>query len=212
MSADLTILCVTRVGRHTRPFIEQIADDARRTGAGLVLAVDAPVPPWMRDVGARVCRLASDGYLESALDDAVALCPEGYILRLDDDEILSGEALDWVGNGGYRAHDHWAFRRANLWPDAGRRIANEPLWPDLQTRLSTKAKSGGRQAIHAGSPFGTGEIAPGLIEHHKFLVRPRPEREALIERYDAVRAGAGAGFAAFSVPELFAGQLETTSL
>ena len=70
-----------------------------------------------------------------------------------------------------------------------------------------KAKAGGRNRVHAGSPFGTGRRAPCAIEHHKFLVRPRDEREALLGRYEQIQPGAGKGFAMFSVPELYADDL-----
>src|SRR5690606_10758983 len=91
-------------------------------------------------------------------------------------------------------------------------IVNPPLWPDLQTRLSVKAKSGGRTRVHAGSPFGTGTVAPCVLEHHKFLVRPRGEREALVERYERIERGAGLGYSMFSVPEPYEDQLRTAPL
>jgi hypothetical protein len=81
------------------------------------------------------------------------------------------------------------------------------LWPDAQTRLSIRAKAGGRDVIHSGSPHGGGEMAPVLIEHHVFLVRSREEREAKVARYDAIAQGAGTSFLPFIVPErAYAGQ------
>lgn len=209
----LTFLCVTSNGQHARPFIERMAADAETLGAAFVLALDGQLTlPWMRNLRAEVHEVSSGGYLESVLDTAVALCPDGYILRLDDDERLSADALAWLSQAGYRMADHWAFRRANLWPDEQHRIANEPLWPDLQTRLSTKAKSGGRSTVHVGSPYGTGTIAPGFIEHHKFLVRPRDERERLVDHYEQIQPGAGRAFSMFSLPEKYADDLVCEAL
>lgn len=179
--SDLTILCVTQY--------EESTFDLRHAMARAALGL-----------GARLLRFGGRdaGCIENVLDAAVAQCREGYVLRLDDDEAMSPEMLAWLASGAYREHDHWAFPRMNLWPDTGHFIASHSLWPDYQTRLSVKAKSGGRSSIHDGSPFGTGELAPVPIEHHKFLVRSEAERREILARYEALGAH---GYAQFSVPE-----------
>jgi hypothetical protein len=193
---DLTILCVTQGHDYARPFILEMERLASDVFAELVLVTDGH-------------EVQSDGYLESVLDDALKLCLTDYVLRLDDDEQATPEMRDWLAAGAYRGHDHWAFPRLNLWPDAAHHITNPPLYPDLQTRLSTKEKSGGRHDVHAGSPHGTGHIAPVAIEHHKFLCRPMEDRLALLERYEAILPGAGKQYAMFSVPELYRDDLAT---
>lgn len=205
--ADLTLLCVSKLGDHARPFIEHFDEAAQELDATFVLAVDrAGAPGWTLDLHTdQFLWVRSDGYIESVLDDVIAECPDGYILRMDDDERISPPMQRWLAAGAYRQHDHWAFPRMHLWPDAKHYIVNDPLYPDLQTRLSVKAKAGGRRRIHVGSPFGTGTVAPVEIEHHKFLVRERAERERLVETYDRVLPGAGEHFKVFSVPEQFAG-------
>ncbi len=75
------------------------------------------------------------------------------------------------------------------------------LWPDHQTRLSTRAKASGRNWIHCGSPFGGGELAPVAIEHHKFMLFSVAERRAQSKRYDSIAPGAGENMKAFQVPE-----------
>lgn len=179
----LTVLCVSEYGAHAAPFLsrlEQFADD-----------IDAD------------CFIEYDGTgfrcLEDILDAAVAECDDGYILRLDDDELPTPQMVEWMRDRRFEEADHWAFPRLNLYPDDRHYLAS--IWPDLQTRLSIKAMSGGRTRVHAGSPFGTGRVAPVAIEHHKFLVRSLAERLALVERYDAILPGAGTGFRVFSVPE-----------
>ena len=205
--SDLTFLCVTENAPHARRFIEGQMADAKMLGARFRLVTDRldHREPWMPQdtVLAR-----SAGYLESVLDLAVASCPPGYVLRLDDDERATPDMLGWLAPGNYREHDHWAFPRLNLWPDSHHYITNPPLYPDLQTRLSVREKSGGRRGVHDGSPHGTGALAPVAIEHHKFLVRTRRERERLLDRYDRVRPGAGSRYAMFSVPELYEADLE----
>jgi hypothetical protein len=183
---DLTILCVSAGAAYGEPFIDDMREVAADLNCRFVLYDGSE---------ARV--------IEDVLDEAVALCAEGWILRLDDDERVSPEMYRWLLASSWHEADHWAFPRLNLWPDDDHYIRSDPLFPDLQTRLSTKAKSGGRTEIHQGSPFGTGRLAPCAIEHHKFLVRSEEERRALVLHYDAVRDGAGRGFADFSVPEDF---------
>lgn len=219
MRPDLSILCVTRCGAHAEPFLREMDTLAQDLGAEFVVCVDSSAP---RDQGTlmwdgtllintRTHLLTSAGYIESVLDEAVATCVGEYVLRLDDDERVSPDMAAWLKAQTYFDNNHWAFPRMHLWPDAEHYIANEPLWPDLQTRLSVKDMSGGRTQIHAGSPFGTGKIAEVAIEHHKFLVRSREERAALMAEYRAIMPSAD-DWLPFSVPELFAEQIETRAV
>ncbi len=148
----------------------------------------------------------SKGYIESVLDEAVSFCDTDYILRLDDDERLSPGLVDWLASGAWANADHWKFNRAHLWPTPECRLDHPQLWPDHQTRLSTKEKSGGRGVIHAGSPFGGGTLAPddAVIWHDKFLLRHEAARARIADGYDRVQPGAGArgGMRAFSLPDV----------
>lgn len=184
MPSDLTILCVTANRPYAQPFLDAMGGIADALGARFVEFNG-------RDAGC----------IENVLDQAVAACPGGYILRLDDDERMSRDMELWLFAREYRAHDHWAFPRMNLWPDENSYIVNHNLWPDPQTRLSTKEKSGGRYRVHEGSPYGTGQLAPCVIEHHKFLVRTEAERRRLVADYEAMQPGAGSAFVQFSLPE-----------
>lgn len=141
-------------------------------------------------------------YVESVLEGAVAACHGEYILRLDDDERMNEPMWQWLYAERFREQDHWKFDRAHLWQDEQHYITEPHLWPDQQTRLSTKLKAGGRKTIHAGSPHGGGALAPGcVIEHHVFLVRSREEREAKLARYNQIHPGAG--WPIFHTPEVF---------
>lgn len=191
----LTLLCITAHQPYSLPFVEQFDEDAREIGARL-----------------RVVDGTNAGFIEAVLDEAIHDVPDGYVLRVDDDERMSRPMVEWLAAGEYESADHWAFPRANLWPDEDRYIVNAPLWPDLQTRLSVKEKAGGRTQVHEGSPFGTGHVANVLLEHHKFLVRDRAEREALVHHYESLQRGAGEAYAMFSVPELFEDVLECREL
>lgn len=184
--SDLTVLCVTANRPYAQPFLDAMC--------GIAGALDATFVEY--DGSKASC-------LEEVLDDAVAVCPDGYILRLDDDERMTREMEMWLYAREYRDADHWAFCRMNLYASEEAYIVDPPLWPDLQTRLSVKAKSGGRRRIHEGSPFGTGRVAPEAvaIEHHKFLVRSEQERRDLLNWYEQLQPGAGHHYVPFSLPE-----------
>lgn len=139
--------------------------------------------------------VVSLGYLESTLEYGVQNCDGEYILRLDDDEACSPAMASWLEAKAYEADAHWKFPRMHLWGDTHSVLLTPQLFPDHQTRLSTKAMSGGRHFPHAMSPFGGGALAPVAIEHHKFLVRSREERERTAAKWHQ------GGMRVFSLPE-----------
>lgn len=207
MTPRLSLLCVTRAERYARPFLADLAVVGARLGAEVVCAADgAEAVERLQRLGlpVRVVPVISKGYLESVLDEAVAACTGDYVLRVDDDERLGPGMVTWLAAGGYAAHDHWKFPRMHLWGDTMTWIVTPHLWPDWQTRLSVKAKSGGRPAVHQGSPFGGGEEAPDdvYLEHHKFLVKPAEVRRRIAQGYDRFSPGFGTGdMKPFSLPE-----------
>jgi hypothetical protein len=124
------------------------------------------------------------------------------VLRLDDDERCSPAMVEWLMRGDYQLGTHWKFARVALFGSEWSAIDSPHLWPDHQTRLSVRAWADGRNAIHCGSPYGGGDLAPAAIEHHKFLVKNTEERLALAQHYDRV-GGSGTGWNyPFNVPEL----------
>lgn len=214
MNPGLSILCVTNLAAHAQVPLICMSTLADHLGAEFVVGVDGggEIPLDKGWFDSRV-DLQSNGCIESVLDQAIAACSGEYVLRLDDDERVSEAMFTWLSEGRYHDADHWAFPRMHLWPDEEHYITSEPLWPDLQTRLSVKAKAGGRTAVHQGSPYGTGRVADVAIEHHKFLVRDLAEREALVEHYERLQPGAGSDhFARFSVPERYSDHLTTAAV
>ena len=199
----LSILCVTRAEPHAIRFLREMTALGAQINAEVVFAADGAeaMRALWDEINWRVYAVKSRGYIESVLDEAVGFCRGDYILRLDDDERCSPAMVRWLEARSYVAADHWKFPRANLWPTAEHVALTPQLWPDHQTRLSVRAKAGGRSTIHAGSPFGGGEEAPCVIEHHKFLVKPLEERRAIVARYDRIAANMGTAFLAFSCPE-----------
>jgi hypothetical protein len=68
--------------------------------------------------------------------------------------------------------------------------------------------AGGRTSIHCGSPHGGGDVAPVVIEHHKFLVKSLDERLRLARHYDTVGGGGTGWNFPFNVPELAYDRME----
>ena len=208
----LSILVITKVEPFAVPFLTEMAQVAKVCNAEFVIAVDGTPQcgcdtPLLFDVPRQVVlTVRSKGYLESVHDEALAACSGDYVLRLDDDERCSVAMIKWLVEQSYTAAPLWKFPRAHRYATdkaAGDHIfiVNPPLWPDHQTRLGLKSMMGGRTHIHAGSPHGGGELAPVVLVHDKFVVKPLADRREIVRRYDRIAQGAGTAFAAFSVPE-----------
>lgn len=203
----LSLLCITKAEPHSRPFLRHFAQTVESLGhndAELVIAADGERA--MRSISAgfptRVVPVLSRGYLETVLDAGVDACEGHMILRLDDDERVSPALLRWLKEKKYLDAEHWKFPRVHFWRDRETILLTPQLYPDHQTRCSLKRLSGGRHAVHAGSPHGGGTEAPAAIEHHKFLVRSYEDRRRIAQSYDRWAQGYGTGpFLAFSLPE-----------
>lgn len=206
---SLSILCVTNnqhqdVARH----ILRMHNLAVFVGAEFVLGLDrvgAKDAEFYRETANKTLELCADKLQEDVLDQAVAACSGDWVLRLDDDELVS-EALEvWLSKKRYETGNLFAFPRIYLYPDDQHYLTNPGMYPDLQTRLGRKSLMFGVNYVHAGNPNGTGTVIPYAIEHHNLLVKTRAEREAILARYESLRPGAGtvSHYARYNVPELF---------
>ena len=201
---SLSILCVSKAEPFALPFLSSMVHLGEAVDADVVFAADGwPAYQILKDLrSTKVIKVESRGYVESVLNTALEHCDGDYILRLDDDEKASPSMVEWLKNREFESEPHWKFPRAHLWRDTSMFIAAAPLWPDHQTRLSVQSMAGGRTTVHAGSPFGGGEEALVVLEHHKFLVKSTQERRTIAERYDRVHPGYGTGgMLAFNLPE-----------
>ena len=207
----LSIVCVTNCEPHALKFIEHFRQCADSLHAELIIGIDNHNAPLelvrLADI---VVEVKSKGYIESVLDQVMDQCAGDYVLRLDDDEKISASLLSWLKTREYESGDVFAFPRPYFWGDEKHILAD--LLPDLQTRLTTWSKAGGRYKIHAGSPFGTGKIIQHPIEHYKFLVKTREQREEIMRRYESIRPGAGTErcFGMYNMPELYFERLTIT--
>lgn len=204
---SLSILVVSRGERHAWPFIVKLHQAALRIpNCDVVICADGPsAGATLHNPSFTVHGLPqSRGFVEDNLDRAVALCTGDYVLRVDDDETLSPALVEWLASEAYQASEVWRFPRVHFWGDQDTVLVTDALYPDWQIRLATREKAGGRDPRpHSPSPFGIGQPAPVVLEHHKFLVKARNERASVAARYDAAHPGLGTGnvFKVFSLPE-----------
>ncbi len=204
----LSILCVTTMAPHAALFLAQFFTLGEELGAETVFVADGEAAfKRLRDARgdggpAKTAMVRSTGFIESVLDEALALTSGDMILRLDDDELPTPAMREWLLAGKWLDADHWHFPRLHLWPDRRSVLMTPQLFPDAQTRLSSREKSGGRPHLHAMSPWGMGKDAGVAIEHHKFLSRTRAERE------DTSRRWHSGGMKPFSLPEDVYGEVE----
>ena len=196
---NLSIVCVTNDdGRQAGSFVSRMNKLARALDAEFVLGLDGDKAQQsdMRKLADKAIDLpAHDVPLqEKVLDIAIEACSGKFVLRLDDDEAVSLALEDWLKTGAYQNGRLYAFPRVYMYPDEQHVLANEGMFPDLQTRLGLKSLMFGVNSIHAGNPNGTGLVVPYALEHHKLLVKSYAERKHIADRYEAIKPGAGYSF------------------
>lgn len=177
---ELSILCITSGHPRSTPFTSELYRIGNELGAEVVVAVDG------KDVH-------SKGYIESVLDDGLALTHGDYVLRLDDDEKVSPAMLTWLQQKQYLQAPVWSFPRVHLWESPQWFVIEQYYFPDFQTRLTTREKASRPKDIHSGCPWGWGTIARVAIEHWCYLVKSYEERCAIGLNYKQIREGADGG-------------------
>ncbi len=211
---NLSIVCVTNDdGRQAGSFVSRMNKLARALDAEIVLGLDGD-KAQQSDMG-KLADMAIDlpahdvPLQEKVLDIAIEACSGAYVLRLDDDEAVSLALEDWLATGAYQNGRLYAFPRVYMYPDEQHVLANEGMYPDLQTRLGLKSLMFGVNSIHAGNPNGPGLVVPYALDHHKLLVKSYEERKQIADRYEAIRPGAGYSFTygRYNTPEDIYGEL-----
>jgi hypothetical protein len=214
---ELSLLCVTQGAERALPFLKTFSELCERLGAEFVCAADGDVAfnrlrEWWEAegiVGALV-KVQSQGFLESVLDDAIALTHGDYVLRLDDDESPSPAMERWLMEGRYRTFDIWSFARVHFWGDVNTVLMSRHYFPDVQTRLSVRRKAGGRNQLHEPSPFGAGCVAPVCMEHWNYIVKPDQEQRDDAARYESILKGGSQGkYRSASFKDQHAGKMFT---
>jgi hypothetical protein len=161
-------------------------------------------------VADRICEIELDAFAEQALAWLHAQCSGDWILRIDDDEVLSPSLIEQLPEL-IRARDvvqYWLARRW-LYPDAGHWLDEWPWFPDFQGRL----------VRNDGQPWFPGlchsSVALTLparyldsgLYHLAHLLSDRQERERKVDRYRGLDASLRSTatdpyLSTFYVPEL----------
>lgn len=173
-------------------------------GAALVIAADRCRPPKIGQDRTIDVDCSERNMQEDALPRMHAECGTDWVLRLDDDESIGEDAVSWLIRFARYPEDGkrtFCMPRMNLFGNERTYIAEEGLWPDLQTRLLRRDVSP-HAHIHHGIDADYAVRWP--ILHHKFLVKDYEHRKKIAERYESLGAGMGLGpwFMRFSLPEL----------
>lgn len=210
----LSILCVTNGEPHAAQFLMRMQRLASVLGCEFVIGIDGPArDSQLGEFGTRSIKLPDHTVplQEMVSDIAVNECKGRYVLRLDDDEAVSPALEKWLLKKGYEGGSLFAFPRVYLYPDAGHVLANDGIYPDLQTRLGLRENMFGVDHIHAGNRHGTGAVIPYAIEHHSLIVKSHEQRLAIADRYEAIRPGAGKSntYGRYLIPEDIYGELVT---
>lgn len=199
----LSIACVTKAAPRTEEFLDRFIVLAHELDAQLVFGTHGPAAHFaLSKVGSQnpdpapdvlklpetLCVPVEGSFLEEMLDPVLEACTGDYILRVDDDELISPAMAIWLKSGAYVEHPSWFFPRFHMWPDDKHVITTVPFFPDFQSRLTTKALAKREPRIHSGSPHRAWR-APVYFEHHNFLTKTKEERRALAAHYETLRTG-----------------------
>lgn len=211
---NLTVRVITALERHAAPFLVAHVGLCRRIGAQLVVAVDRADPTGLpaEVVGlARVRRVRTNGNVTPVLNALLPLCGDGYVLSLDDDGCVSPAMERWLAARSHETEPVWQFPTAHLW-EAGWWITDPPLGTNRRPWLTTVAAGLVHDKLHTKPLAGRGAVAPVMLEHHKFLVKPRAERAARIQLYESLEKGGGLGHRrlAYGLPEEYYRQTGVT--
>jgi len=198
---SLSVLCATRAEACVRPFLAEMRPLAQACGGRFQVVLDRSesYERWTTLGLKGDCLVSSDGmYLaqdgvHQAMQEMVNECRSDYVLILDDDERCTPALVEWLKTGRYEDADFWYIARAWLYRDTKHYITSAKHWPNPALRIGRSQLVRVPTQIHAGWMDGSGQrsIAPYPLEHHKFLIRSLEERKATVERYEAIREGAG---------------------
>lgn len=185
------------VAKDAAGHIEKLLKQARYYADKVYIFVDSKTTDNTYEVCEPFCdhieHIKTQGYIESVLPYVYSVPDTSHILRLDTDELLG----EWFFNSRDEIMellvDVMAFPRYAMVGD-NCYLANEPMYPDLQTRMFRKGKVKPSTVIHC-TPKSEGVVMDlrAHIFHMKYLWKSREEREALTKHYDSIFREAGSG-------------------
>lgn len=189
----MSIVTVTPAKPNSEAFLLHMRHLADDLGAELVIGYDTRYGIAGMELAHKYSDLTvlvkSKGYIESVLQDVIDASNGTWILRLDDDEMVTPAMWQWLKDRKYDTKEtqSWGFAEATLWPTTMTFISSHPFWPDVHPRLQTWKYAKWGRAPHSGPTHGPGLIAPAAIAHHKLLVKSLDERRHKWEERDKGR-------------------------
>lgn len=209
---DISIVCVTGMGKRAEPFLNNFRELADKLNGELLLGADISKTQETLEVATRyahrVIPVTCNGS-KGIVWNSVAEQAQGYwVLMMDDDEEVSPAMEKWLLQYEWRDYPYsssvYSFPCAHLWGDREHFISTSPLYPDCHARLMHKElHTQWGTTIHASNPQGLGKIVPALFLHHKFILKSFEERKQIAETYDQLENGSGTGnsYRPFGLPE-----------
>lgn len=201
----LSICCVTNGNHYALTYLSYMRILADKLGCEFVVGMDKTESKAIKILADVAVKLPEHEVelQECVLDKAIEMCTGDYILRLDDDEKVSSALEHWILSRAYHLGELFAFPRVYMYPDTKHVLANDGVYPDLQTRLGKKEKMYGVNHIHAGNPHGTGLVIPYAIEHHNLIAKSYKERQKIADRYESIKPGCGRSntYGRYLIPE-----------
>jgi SAM-dependent methyltransferase len=163
----------------------------------IVVCLDKQAPEGSREAALaftnRIYNIESQGFPESVQPLLAAHCPGEYLLRIDDDECLSGNWTRGAFDGLTRINNITHFLLCRRWivPPGDMFLSNSPWFPDFQVRLFkndpriiTWPKTLHEPMYIAGNAI---VLADRWIDHWDLVCNSRPEREKKCESYRLLR-------------------------
>jgi hypothetical protein len=200
-------LSLAIVTKDSERYIERLLWAGRGFADEIVVAVDRTSTDRTEEICARYAdrlfrieptrpsEARGIAFVEQALAWLNDQCTGDWILRLDDDELLSAgliEALPRLMRDRQITH-YWLRRRWIVGRNQAQWLADPPWWPDWQLRLFRNIPSIVRVPGQLHSSYVVqGEaryVYEGAIYHYDLVYHPLAQRQQKIERYDRLSPG-----------------------
>jgi glycosyltransferase involved in cell wall biosynthesis len=193
----LTLAIITR---DSARFVERLLRGASAFADEIIVGVDAS----SSDDTERICASYADrvfrlepfgGYVEPALAWLNEQCRGDWILRLDDDELISTGLVNILPElmADRDVTHHWIARRWLVGPDSNRWLGGAPWWPDWQLRLFRNISSLVRVPGQLHAPYeiqgACRYVLDGVIYHYDRVYHSDEERRLKVERYERLVPG-----------------------
>jgi O-methyltransferase len=192
-------LSLAIVTKNSARYVERLLQTGRAIADEVVIAVDASSVDLTEDVcrpyADKLFRIEPIGYIERALTWLNAQCTGDWILRVDDDELLSAqfvEALPRLMQDREITH-YWILRRWVYGAGRDRWITQRPWSVDWQLRLFRNIPSivNVPELLHTSYEVqgATRFLRQGSLYHLDLVLQSDTQRMQKVQRYERLSPG-----------------------